>query len=696
MGKRSRGLDGGAGNPAVVRSNANRATHDAGRWRFLWLHVWGAWALAIAPVLDVLRQHPEFLIANDFDSWRIAGLLCALLVILPAPWVAWAWFRRHSGGRLPVLLLAPPLLLIGLIVAGRFSAGWGGSAAASAGAALFVWLYSTRPGIRQYASLLVSIGFVAPALLLIDPSVRRLAARSGGVDLGAADDLAPPIVVVVLDELPITTLLNDDGALDRRRFPHLSELAERSHWFENTSSVDPATAQAVSALLAGRRTQPGELPIWRDLPDNLFTLLARRYRISAVEPVTRLCPVELNRFTAGQRPTGRFSSFTDVAVIALHVWSPSRLAELLPPIHTGWGGFTRRDGSTARNRRRSRWWRHFVDPPALGGDRVQQFRALVAEIDDHAGGNLYFFHLLMPHRPWIYMPDGLVYRVDGRHEVRTSMNPRWPEYPSIAAQAYQRHLLQAEFTDRLIGELLDRLDAHALFDASLVVVAADHGISFRPGDMMRELTAINHEDLLQVPLLVKLPGQKRPVHHAEPRSTLDVLPTILEIVGIEKPPSLEGRSLFAPAAATARSERVWEGLAYRRSLFGELEESADLFEYGPFAEWIGKRLGSLPLEARPELRIELPRGELLSRPDDQALLPGWIYGYVEGLDAVDGLGIAVVVDGVVAATGECYPVEGRLRFNVLIPAEALPVGEHRLDVVVIDPVSGIGWQPAPN
>ena len=65
--------------------------------------------------------------------------------------------------------------------------------------------------------------------------------------------------------------------------------------------------------------------------------------------------------------------------------------------------------------------------------------------------------------------------------------------------------------------------------------------------MKREVTAANRVEVLQVPLLLKLPRQIHGAHHPERRSTLDLLPTLLEVLGLEVPHDVEGRSLFSPA-----------------------------------------------------------------------------------------------------------------------------------------------------
>ena len=52
--------------------------------------------------------------------------------------------------------------------------------------------------------------------------------------------------------------------------------------------------------------------------------------------------------------------------------------------------------------------------------------------------------------------------------------------PASADLALARHLLQSQFADHLLGELLDHLEAEGLDDDALIVFTADHGASFTP------------------------------------------------------------------------------------------------------------------------------------------------------------------------------------------------------------------------
>ena len=54
--------------------------------------------------------------------------------------------------------------------------------------------------------------------------------------------------------------------------------------------------------------------------------------------------------------------------------------------------------------------------------------------------------------------------------------------PWAVVQAQQRYLLQAAMVNRILGRLIDRLRQAGLYERSLIIVTADHGMSFVPGE----------------------------------------------------------------------------------------------------------------------------------------------------------------------------------------------------------------------
>jgi len=112
-----------------------------------------------------------------------------------------------------------------------------------------------------------------------------------------------------------------------------------------------------------------------------------------------------------------------------------------------------------------------------------------------------------------------------------------PEHLAHLAALYDAG---AAYTDAQVGHLLDRLRRDGLLERSIVVLTSDHGEEFR--EHRRFLHAQVYEELTRVPLIVSAPGLA-----AGRRTGLaqlaDVAPTVLDWLGLEPPPGMQGRSL---------------------------------------------------------------------------------------------------------------------------------------------------------
>ena len=139
--------------------------------------------------------------------------------------------------------------------------------------------------------------------------------------------------------------------------------------------------------------------------------------------------------------------------------------------------------------------------------RPEIFQLFLDSIIPSEKPGLFFLHSQLPHSPWQFLPSGKEYSavaLDGMF-VRSE---RWTKEDSASLCAQQRHMLQVAYTDQLIGKLISKLTEIGLFDQSLIIITADHGASFRPGDARRIITATNYADIIFVPMIIKKPGQK--------------------------------------------------------------------------------------------------------------------------------------------------------------------------------------------
>jgi arylsulfatase A-like enzyme len=109
---------------------------------------------------------------------------------------------------------------------------------------------------------------------------------------------------------------------------------------------------------------------------------------------------------------------------------------------------------------------------------------------------------------------------------------------------YARALYDGEirFVDHWVGRLMDELRSLGLEDEAIVVLVADHGEAFL------EHGALLHDQpytpTIRVPLMLRLPGEEGGSTVPQVVETIDLMPTLLELVGAPLPPGIQGESLL--------------------------------------------------------------------------------------------------------------------------------------------------------
>ncbi|HEV2772621.1 MAG TPA: sulfatase-like hydrolase/transferase [Thermoleophilaceae bacterium] len=735
------GEDRSAGRTEATRGGRRRPTRREALVAFL--HLAALWGFAVAqPLFDLLGRNAEFFATRGSEGLEIVGFGLALAIGPPALLLA---LELLAGAVYPRLRRPIHLVFVGALAAvlavqvikrigdlgataPLIVAGLGGAAAAIA--------YARSRGLRTFLTALAPAPLVFLVLFLAASPVARLvfaseaSARAGGVTADA------PVVFIVFDELPLTSLLDARGEIDARRYPNFASLARSSSWFPNATGVHDRTSKAVPAVLTGRRPRPGSLPIAADHPRSLFTLLGGSYRMNVFEEATSVCPDDLCRQGSREGGLGRRtrSLASDLAVVFGHVALPQELGAKLPSVSEGWEGFAgddaggegtaREDGSEARAGERPRSGGDGVDDLARGltrglrGGRAGRFDRFVGSLDSGSAGRALFFeHAFFPHAPFEHLPSGARYLRDHRDAIEGLVPPSGAEPlrdPFAAAQAYARHLLQAGYTDRLLGRVLERLRKRGLFDRSLIVVTADHGAIFRAGEDRRAVTERTFADIASVPLLVKEPGQDEPRRLDAYVQTTDIVPTIAEVLGVHLPWRLDGRSAFDPGAGrrgtvtmvqgAERRARISRGagdrpvsvttdalergqrasLERKLALFGE---RADPFSLGPRPQLRGRKLPELPIARGPAYaRADLDApGELRAVEPDSGFVPAQLTGRVRS-PAPRKRALAFAVNGRIAAVGESFFLEdaGVERLSALVPASASRRGPNEVEVLEIE------------
>jgi hypothetical protein len=548
--------------------------------RLAGLHLLVLWSFAVAqPLFDLLGKNGEFFAARGSTRWDIVAfalvvpfavpaLLLGLEAALPRPPRAWV----H-------LVLVGALLGLLVLQAIRSAGGPGwllvlAAAAVGVAAAAF---YARTAGARLVLTVLGPAPLVFLGLFLFGSDASRLVLSGPEAAHAAEERGQAPVVLVAFDELPINSLLDPHGRIDRVRFPNFARLGARSTWYAHATTVAEGTTHAVPAILTGKLPREGELPVYADHRENLFTLLGGATDLHVADEETHLCPPRLCPGLEGSFGSRVRSLAEDTGVVYLHQLLPDDLADGIPSIANGWDNFLR-DASAHHDPGR-------IDP------------AFIRSLRPQPRVSLWYVHVMLPHSPWTYLPSGRRYSV--RAAPGWGGDEVWTDNQAAVDQFWQRHLLQLRYADRVLGRLLARLHTTGLYDRAVLVITADHGVSFRAGQKRRPLSPANLQDIAYVPLFVKLPGQRRGRVVRQLARTIDVVPTLADALGVHIPWHVDGHSLLGARPAerfvvlikdhgrrftvpAARLERLRQR-ALRRELrlFGSGGRLSALFAVGP-------------------------------------------------------------------------------------------------------------------
>jgi arylsulfatase A-like enzyme/Flp pilus assembly protein TadD len=121
-------------------------------------------------------------------------------------------------------------------------------------------------------------------------------------------------------------------------------------------------------------------------------------------------------------------------------------------------------------------------------------------------------------------------------------DPYVPPEPFKSRFAGDLYSGEVAYTDTTLGATLERLLGSGALTHTLVVVASDHGESLgEHGERTHGLFA--YDATIRVPLIVWAPPAIRPAVVSSTARLIDVMPTLLDLVGIDPPPAMDGRSL---------------------------------------------------------------------------------------------------------------------------------------------------------
>ncbi|MHC4457200.1 MAG: sulfatase, partial [Planctomycetota bacterium] len=118
------------------------------------------------------------------------------------------------------------------------------------------------------------------------------------------------------------------------------------------------------------------------------------------------------------------------------------------------------------------------------------------------------------------------------------------EPPEPFASLYKEDLYAGEvaYADYCIGQVINKLKELGLYDSALIIITSDHG------EMLGEHNEFTHgyyiyQSAIKVPLIIKLPGQKKSLWIERLAGLIDIVPSICNMLGVKVPQGVQGKDM---------------------------------------------------------------------------------------------------------------------------------------------------------
>jgi phosphoglycerol transferase MdoB-like AlkP superfamily enzyme len=123
--------------------------------------------------------------------------------------------------------------------------------------------------------------------------------------------------------------------------------------------------------------------------------------------------------------------------------------------------------------------------------------------------------------------------------------PENPAAPPVEGEPlYQAYCRGMYYTDNAVGKFLERVRKSPLFKNTLFILTGDHGIWLYPSDPRVANMISKQEIYFRVPCLFWFPAQLKPERIATLGSHIDLMPSILDLLSIQRENAFLGTSLF--------------------------------------------------------------------------------------------------------------------------------------------------------
>ncbi len=169
---------------------------------------------------------------------------------------------------------------------------------------------------------------------------------------------------------------------------------------------------------------------------------------------------------------------------------------------------------------------------------------------DYSRPNFVYIHFLPPHKPYnpplpfknVFVKTRNDEAAAGKME-KTMERFQVFENKGYIDYSYKTYLNNLLYGDYLVGEILKTIKEKKLFDSAMIIVASDHGEAFAEHGKFTHSTT-NYQEMIHIPMFIKLPFQTTRDIIKESYSHLDLLITLASILPIKKNDYWQGRVIL--------------------------------------------------------------------------------------------------------------------------------------------------------
>lgn len=522
----------------------------------------------LVPLLGVLGSQFNLFTAHGMTSGAIISLLF-YVVLLPS--IVLSLLRRLAkllgGARAFDGLVL--VVFIGIFLTYLFNkAGYGLLASEYEPAILLlaalivtagavVTIFNTRM-LRKLSYFSLTIPLVLLHFIFVSPASTLFSGPGGerAELLGGMNDT--PVILMVFDEFSGLTIQDAEGGVDASRYPGFAEIARNASYFPNALTVDYRTDISVPSMVSGtlrsgdnRGLAAGEnlIELFRDWGGGVLAQ-------SSVLPADLMYEQQVNLYS--------FAS--DTLTLYLHIishqdWIENKIGAI-PPTWKNFGIF----------------YDVGDESDAAHSEPLDIFDGWLEQLSNNSvDKQLNFLHVEFPHAPYTSSATGRA-QINGevfRRQLFTSETIDAEQ--SFLNVAYHNYLQQSSYADFLLKRLIGELKEAGLYDKSLIIVTADHGVSYNERGLNRRipLTKDSWRNIVPVPLIIKYPFQEEGAVIDSFVTTLDIAPTIMDVAGVVSPWDLAGESLKSLGAESQTSS-----VELTPGFEDYLDDAPSLFEEG--------------------------------------------------------------------------------------------------------------------